>query len=86
MNMKEKIMKMPMWKATVIALFSLFITVAFVEEVIISKLFRWMNQTADRMAVLFDEDRKDMEEDDKNDDGIKFSDELIKDRTITDKK
>lgn len=78
-------MKMPMWKAAVIALFSLFITVAFVEEVIISKIFQFMNHTADRMAILFDQDKKDMEEDDKNDDGIKFSDEFIKDRTTTDK-
>lgn len=84
-NLKEKIMEMPMWKAAVIAFFSLFITVAVIEEMIVSKLFGFMNQTADRMAVLFEQDKKDMEEDDK-DEGIKFSDDFIKNETTADKK
>src|SRR3990167_4808721 len=65
MTFKEKIMKMPIWKVTVIALIGISLSIAFIEEMVVAKVFQYMNHTVDQFAEMFKQDSQEMDEDGK---------------------
>jgi len=63
MNLRERIAKMPAWKAAVIALFMMGMLMIGIEEVFISKVFGLMNHVINNMDKQFKDDVDDMTSD-----------------------
>lgn len=58
-------MKMPVWKFVVMMIVVISLSIALIEEMVMMKAFHFMNHVANRFSVMFQEDQKEMEQDDK---------------------
>jgi len=66
MSVREKIGKMPVWKAATVSLLAIFFLVAGVEKVFVSRVFNFMNSTVTTFEKEKQDDLDDLEEMDRN--------------------